>query len=382
MTWPVVQLRRVARFAYGGGLDESARNYGDVPVFGSNGCVGEHDRANTACPVIVVGRKGSFGKVQYSRVPVFAIDTTYYVDRSQSAANLRWLYYALQTLGLDHVSSDTGVPGLSRERAYEQRLPFPPEVEQRAIADYLDTETARIDALIAKKRRLFELLEERQRSTRDRWFEAQVATWGTVALRRRVHRVEQGWSPVCDAVAALPDEWGVIKTSAVSSGTFLPTENKRLPDETEPELRWAIRDGDLLVTRGSGSRSMVAKACVARAAGRKLTISDLVYRVLLRGALSAYVAENMSASRNRAAIEASIRTDSGQTLKVRGSDLLDLVVAAAPAAVQDAEQTAIATALEELVKVGEHLQHQIELLVERRQALITAAVTGEMEVPA
>ena len=41
----------------------------------------------------------------------------------------------------------------------------PPLTEQRAIADYLDAETARIDALIAKKRRMIELLDERREST-------------------------------------------------------------------------------------------------------------------------------------------------------------------------------------------------------------------------
>ena len=41
------------------------------------------------------------------------------------------------------------------------RVPMPPVVTQRAIADYLDRETARIDALIAAKRRMVELLEER-----------------------------------------------------------------------------------------------------------------------------------------------------------------------------------------------------------------------------
>ena len=44
---------------------------------------------------------------------------------------------------------------------FEPVRALPPLGEQRAIADYLDTETARIDALITKKRRMIELLDER-----------------------------------------------------------------------------------------------------------------------------------------------------------------------------------------------------------------------------
>lgn len=213
--WPTVQLRRVTRFAYGDSLPETARDDGEVSVFGSNGAVGSHTKPNTAGPVIVIGRKGSHGKVQWSDAPVFAIDTTYFVDDSTSSYHLRWLFYALGTMGLDNLSSDVGVPGLSRERAYAQPIPLPSLDEQRRIADFLDTETARIDALIAKKRRMIELLAERRRRSLSRWYATLVRRFGTVAFRRNVARLEQGWSPACEAGAAAPDEWGVLKTSAI-----------------------------------------------------------------------------------------------------------------------------------------------------------------------
>ena len=56
----------------------------------------------------------------------------------------------------------TGVTrfGLRTDAIGGVEFPLPPLGEQRAIADYLDTETARIDALITKKRRLITLLEE------------------------------------------------------------------------------------------------------------------------------------------------------------------------------------------------------------------------------
>jgi type I restriction enzyme S subunit len=110
--------------------------------------------------VLVVGRKGSYGKVNFSAEPVFAIDTTYYVGPQETDASLRWLFYVLQLLPLDSFSRDSAVPGLSREFAYEQRLPYIPLTEQRAIANYLDRETARMDTLISKVRRMIDRLQE------------------------------------------------------------------------------------------------------------------------------------------------------------------------------------------------------------------------------
>jgi type I restriction enzyme S subunit len=162
--WPLVQLRRIASLAYGDSLAADDRADGSVPVYGSNGKIGEHDTPNTNGPAVIIGRKGSFGKVQYSAVPTFAIDTTFYIDEAHSSADLRWLFYALTTLDLDKLSEDVGVPGLSRDSAYAQRLPLPPPREQRAIAGYLDAKTSRIDALIAKKQRQIVLLSEHRQA--------------------------------------------------------------------------------------------------------------------------------------------------------------------------------------------------------------------------
>ncbi len=160
--WSRVQVRHIARIEYGSSLPAVDRVEGDVTVFGSNGPVGQHDRSNTGAPVLVLGRKGSYGKLHFSSGPIFAIDTTFYIDPTCTQVRLKWLYYILSTLGLDRLGQDVGVPGLSREYAYSQRVPLPSPHEQRAIANFLDTETARIDTLVAKIARTVELLQERR----------------------------------------------------------------------------------------------------------------------------------------------------------------------------------------------------------------------------
>ena len=116
--WSPLLIKRVCRFCYGESLASNDRANGNVVVFGSNGPVGTHDSANTGAPCLIVGRKGSFGKVNYSADAVFAIDTTFVTDARYTQADLRWLYYTLQFARLDTVSKDSAIPGLAREDAY------------------------------------------------------------------------------------------------------------------------------------------------------------------------------------------------------------------------------------------------------------------------
>jgi type I restriction enzyme, S subunit len=152
----LVPLRNVCEFKYGQALPERVRELGSVPVYGSNGVVGNHSIALTSGPTIVIGRKGSVGEVNYSNEPCWPIDTTYYVDGYSTKADVRWLSYALQSLNLPGLNKATGVPGLNRNDAYEKELHVPPLDEQRRIAAILD----QADALRRKRRIAISTLDD------------------------------------------------------------------------------------------------------------------------------------------------------------------------------------------------------------------------------
>lgn len=158
------KLKFVTRFGYGEALPPDEPQEGPFHVFGSNGPFAMFSRPNVKGPAIIVGRKGSYGKINWSSTPCFASDTTFYVDSSTTVHDLRWVFWLLQTLQLDEGSNEAAVPGLSRESAYEKIVAIPEFSKQNAIANYLDSETAKLDAMLVAKERLLGLLEEMRRT--------------------------------------------------------------------------------------------------------------------------------------------------------------------------------------------------------------------------
>jgi type I restriction enzyme S subunit len=135
----MVALGEVCTFEYGKSLPAKQREEGPFKVYGSNGEVGTHSAALVQGPGIVVGRKGSIGEVVFADSDFWPIDTTYFAKpKRPEEISLRWLYYALKSLGLTRLNKATGIPGLNRNDAYELTLSLPPLDEQKRIAAILD----------------------------------------------------------------------------------------------------------------------------------------------------------------------------------------------------------------------------------------------------
>lgn len=160
--WKVVRLKFVCRFSYGDALPSGRLEDGEIHVYGSNGAFTTHTESNTLSPAIVVGRKGSYGKINWTDTECFASDTTFFIDKRTTNEDLRWLFYALQTLNLDSISDDTGVPGLNREKAYGSYLPIPPLLEQYSIVAYLERALKEMDKLKVALLDSLELLAQRR----------------------------------------------------------------------------------------------------------------------------------------------------------------------------------------------------------------------------
>ncbi len=92
---------------------------------GSNGIVGYHNVFLVKGPTIIVGRKGSAGKVNYTEQDCYPIDTTYFVKLKTDITLLKFIYYLLLTLRLENLRISGGVPGLNRNDVYKILIPLP-----------------------------------------------------------------------------------------------------------------------------------------------------------------------------------------------------------------------------------------------------------------
>ena len=155
--WRVVRLKEILKLEYGFSLPERRRRPGGIPVIGSAGVVGSHNISTVEGPGIVVGRKGSIGKVTWIDEDFVPIDTTYFTKLNNKRVDMRWVFYLLLREDLSKLNRATGIPGLNRDDVYALRRPLPPLTEQRAIAgvlDAIDEAIERTEAVIAATERL------------------------------------------------------------------------------------------------------------------------------------------------------------------------------------------------------------------------------------
>lgn len=126
--WALRALGDVAPLNYGKALKATERKDGAIPVYGSSGVVGHHNRALVGPGAIIVGRKGNVGSLYYSASPCFPIDTVFYIEPEAAS---RHLFQALHSLNF--ISSDSAVPGLNRTYAHSLPLLTPSDEIAKAF---------------------------------------------------------------------------------------------------------------------------------------------------------------------------------------------------------------------------------------------------------
>jgi len=136
--WKIKRLKEILKLEYGKGLKKSDRKCGNFPVLGSNGIIDYHKEFLIKGPGIVVGRKGSIGKVTWVEKNYWPIDTSYYVKPLDEDLPLKWFYYALDYLNLPRLKLHDVVPGLNRDYAYSQKIMLPKLGEMKKIQSILE----------------------------------------------------------------------------------------------------------------------------------------------------------------------------------------------------------------------------------------------------
>ncbi len=276
--------------------------------------------------------------------------------------------------------------------------PLPPDNEIDRIVAFLDQKTAEIDALIAKKQRQIELLDEQKAILINRtvtrglnpnaklkpsgieWIGEIPEHWEVLKLRRLLANIEQGNSPNAVQDNGDPYQWKVITLSAVSKGAFRNECFKPISSITVQKEANTLAPGDLLLTRAN-TRSLVGDACIVESVLPNTTFSDLVYRFLPNfRANSKYLLRYFLANASRAQIERDARGSNETMCKVSHGHIKEWDVALPPME----EQLEIVSYLERFdqTRVGtiNSLKTQIESLKTLRNTLVAHAVTGRIKV--
>ena len=147
-------------------LPEQERQKGDVPILGSFGVTGWHNKAIAKAPGLTIGRSGaSFGTATYTEQDYFPLNTTLYVTDFKSN-HPRFAYYFAECFDFSAFNSGSAQPSLNRNFINPVKVSIPPLQEQKAIANILGT----LDDKIDLNRKTNETLEAMAKALFKSWF--------------------------------------------------------------------------------------------------------------------------------------------------------------------------------------------------------------------
>ena len=239
-------------------------------------------------------------------------------------------------------------------------LPVPSLSEQRAIADHLDAATARIDALISKKRRLVELHEEGWRSA--------------VKHRMKILTDEHGVTPLKRLVSCLDGTRVPLSAEERShrSGPYPYYGASGMIDSVDDYLF----DETLVLLGEDGAQLADRDYEVSFVVEGRVWVNNHAHVLRAVNSDPQFLAMHLSTFDRDAFISGSTRE------KITQADMNEIPVPNVSASHQLDVARGLILERTKCDRTTSALSRQIELLSERRQALITAVVTGEMPVPA
>ncbi|RZG77507.1 restriction endonuclease subunit S [Acinetobacter sp. WCHAc060025] len=338
------------------------------------------------------------------RLGIFGVEATTNqaccVMTSSKVLNNKYLFYWLQAFKNEiiQLSSGGGQPNINQEKVASLKISAPIIKDQIKIANFLDHETAKIDSLIAKQEKLIELLKEKRQAVISHavtkglnpdvtmkdsgveWLGQVPEHWKCIKIKHITTTFEQGWSPQCDSRPAESHEYGVLKVGCVNGGSFRSFENKALPPELEPRLQYLIQKDDLLISRAN-TKELVGSASVVDGDYPNLILCDKLYRLRFsKNVLPEMVSLYLSIGTIREQIELGA-TGASHSMQNIGQDTIKELYYLLPP--YDEALNILESIKQSNQKIDEltrKAESAIQLMQERRTALISSAVTGKINV--
>jgi type I restriction enzyme, S subunit len=257
------------------------------------------------------------------------------------------------------------------------RIPLPPLGEQRKIADFVEVETSRIDRLSDLRSRYLDTLSEHFES------EVKVLTgrhlcWNSgekiAPLRRAITRVKTGGTPSSTGADYFSEDEGLpwFGPSSFSEGISLGAPQKLLNEQAQLDrVVPTFRPGSILIVGIGATAGKIAYLAETASGNQQLTAIESA-----DGVSPKFLAWQLWAARTEL-LELAPYT----TLPIINNDFLRSFPVFLP---DRKNQDRVAVRIEQswmkLKAIKAAIEDQRALLSERRQALITAAVTGQIDV--
>lgn len=345
------------------------------------------------------GNRGtSFGPFRWSRDEVCVLNQHIFRVESHEMTTdeLYWTLKAVTAHVEEQAHGIIGMVHITKGDLGSIKVPVPPPDEQEAIASFLDVETSKIDGLVSEQRRLIELLKEKRQAVIShavtkglnpnapmkpsgiQWLGDVPKHWDAIRLKLLI---EPGTSISYGIVQpGDPLEEGVpfVQTTNMTTGDFSLDSLQRTTSETAKQYpRSTLAGGEVLL----GIRASIGAAHVVPEwlAGANLS----------RGVARIVPNEKIGAAYLVAFLRADV-TFRYWGLSQQGSTFNEVSIAtvrelsvAVPPPPEQAEITAfVVNESDKFDSLVAEAERAIELLQERRTALISAAVTGKIDVRA
>jgi len=148
--WEVLRLVDIAEVKYG---KANPKDSGKIPVVGSGGVYSFAATPLVEHPTIVVGRKGTAGRVWLCLSPCYPADTTFYL-RWKKEVNVAFIYCHMSLHPLSGIHAKTTLPSLQKPDLENMFIPYPPLPIQEVIADLFMRLEAKVETKEGKKQAL------------------------------------------------------------------------------------------------------------------------------------------------------------------------------------------------------------------------------------
>ncbi|HBJ34369.1 MAG TPA: restriction endonuclease subunit S [Planctomycetaceae bacterium] len=299
--------------------------------------------------------------------------------------------YAIR-LNCRSIKQTSGIQNLDQSQYLDEIAPFPPFDEQHAIASFLDRETSKIDTLVSEQRRLVELLKEKR--------QAVISHAVTKGLDPTVPMKPSGIEWLGD----VPEHWEITRMKWVAKMESGHTPDKKIEAYwTNCKIPWVslndtkfLKDNDYI----SETAYFVNELGIINSSARLLPARSVVFSRDATIGRCAITTKEMAVSQHfiawicgdsivpefllfrlRSMTQELDRLSTGATLKTIGMpDVKTLVTPVPPRAEQSAIVKQLVKRTSQLDILIAEAERAISLLQERRTALISAAVTGKIDV--